>query len=290
MRHVPFPRLLAGFAAMMSGFLASAGAFAAEPTPWQMGLQPPSGPVMTQMNSFHDLLLVIITAITLFVMGLLIYVMWRFRASKNPNPSRTTHNTLIEVVWTVVPVLILIVIAVPSFRLLYFMDRAPNPELTLQVTGYQWYWGYSYPDQQIPEFSSYMVRDEDIQEGQVRLLSVDKPVVLPAGVDVQVLVTAGDVLHSWALPSQGVKRDAVPGRMNETWVHFDEPGTYFGQCSEICGTEHGYMPIEIQVVTAEEFDAWVMEEVAGLDLDEPPQLLTMTWEEAQQRDVAALDN
>ncbi len=258
------------------------GALAQAPTNWQMGLQDPASPIKAEMHSFHDLLLVIITAITAFVLVLLLYVIYRFNAKRNPVPSKTAHNTAIEVVWTIVPVLILLIIVVPSFRLLYYGDRTQNPEMTLIATGYQWYWGYSYPDQQIPEFNSIMVADEDLQEGQLRLLSVDNPVVLPIDTDIQLLVTAGDVIHSWAIPAFGVKRDAVPGRMNEAWVRIDEPGIYYGQCSELCGINHAFMPIEIHAVTREEFDAWVIERV-GTDAEVPPQLLTMTWEEAQER-------
>jgi cytochrome c oxidase subunit 2 len=242
--------------------------------PWQLGLQEQATPVMSQMSDFHNLLLIIITGITLFVLGLLVYVMWRFNAKKNPTPSKTAHHTMLEVVWTIVPVLILLVIAVPSFRLLYFMDRTENPEMTVVVRGYQWYWSYEYPDQQIPEYTSYMLPDEEIGPGQLRLLSVDNPMVVPVDTDVQILVTAGDVLHSWAVPSFGMKRDAVPGRMNETWIRVDEEGTYYGQCSEICGVGHAFMPIEVKAVSREAFDDWVMEQTADLDLEEPPVLLT----------------
>ncbi|MEQ8968510.1 MAG: cytochrome c oxidase subunit II [Azospirillaceae bacterium] len=262
---------------------------AGQPEPWGLGLQAGASPVKHQVQSFHNLLLVIIFAISVFVLALLLYVTWRFNAKRNPTPSRTTHNTLLEVVWTIVPVLILLVIAVPSFRLLYYMDRSENPEMTLQVTGYQWYWGYEYPDQQIGEYASYMVPDEEISGDQVRLLSVDEPVVLPVDTDIQVLVTAGDVLHSFAMPAFGMKTDAIPGRMNETWVRIEEEGTYYGQCSEICGTGHGFMPIEVRAVSREEFDDWVVERTAGLDLEDRPVLLTQTWEEAiaeRERELA----
>ncbi|NBB82225.1 MAG: cytochrome c oxidase subunit II [Alphaproteobacteria bacterium] len=277
----------------MAAFGAGTGAALAQdgtqgqPSPWGLGLQQSFSPVKAQMTDFHNLLLVIIIGISLFVLALLVYVMFRFSAKKNPTPSKTTHNTLLEVAWTVVPVLILVVIAVPSFRLLYFMDRAEEPELTLQVNGYQWYWGYEYPDQQIPEYASYMVPDDQLTEDQVRLLSVDNPVVLPVDTDIQVLVTAGDVLHSFAIPAFGMKTDAIPGRMNETWVRIEEEGTYYGQCSEICGTNHAFMPIEIRAVSREAFDDWVVEQTAGLDLDEPPVLLTRSWDDVTaERDMA----
>ncbi|MEO3432120.1 cytochrome c oxidase subunit II [Inquilinus sp. CAU 1745] len=274
--------------------LGTAGVAAAQdavgqPTPWQLGFQTAATPVAEQMHQFHHLLLVIISVISLFVLGLLIYVGYRFRASRNPTPSKTTHNTLVEVVWTVVPVLILLVIAIPSFRLLYYGDRAQDPEMTLIAKGYQWYWGYEYPDQQIAEFQSFLVPEENLAEGQVRLLSTDAPVVLPVDTDIQILVTAGDVLHSWAMPSMGVKTDAITGRTNETWVRIEEEGIYYGQCSEVCGTGHAFMPIEVHAVSREEFDAWVVEQTAGLDLEEPPVLLTMTWEEAMAKRQLALN-
>ncbi|WP_366657702.1 cytochrome c oxidase subunit II [Fodinicurvata sp. EGI_FJ10296] len=271
----------------------AAPAVAQMPEGWQMGFQEAASPVMAELNDFHNLLLVIITAITLFVLALLIYVGWRFRASANPTPSRTSHNTVIEVVWTIVPVLILLVIAVPSFRVLYFMDRTTDPEMTLIANGYQWYWGYEYPDQQIGEYSSYMVPDEEIGPDQTRMLSVDNAVVLPVDTNIQILVSAGDVLHSWAVPAFGVKQDAIPGRMNETWVRIEEEGTYYGMCSEICGTGHGFMPVEVRAVSREEFDDWVIEQTADADIDpeNPPVLLTGTYEEAvARRQVAELAN
>lgn len=268
-------------AASLSGSFGSALA-SGQPLPWQIGLQEAATPVKAEMEQFHNLLLVIITAITIFVLALLVVVIARFRQSRNPEPSTTTHNTLLEVVWTAVPVLILLVIAVPSFRLLYYSDRVTDPEMTIVAHGYQWYWGYEYPDQQIEEYSSYMIPDDQIDpaKGQVRLLSVDRPLVLPVETDIQILTTAGDVLHAFAVPAFGIKRDAVPGRMNDTWIRIDRPGTYYGQCSELCGTNHGFMPIEVQAVSREEFDRWVVEQTAGLDLPQKPRLLTMSWDEA----------
>ena len=247
------------------------------PQPWAIGMRDAASPVQHQLNSFHNELLVIIAGIVVLVLVLLTTVILKFRASRNPTPSRTTHNTLLEVGWTAVPLIILAFIAWDSMRLLYFMDRVAEPEMTLQVNGYQWYWGYSYPDQQIDEFTSFLVEDEDLQPGQVRLLSVDQPVVLPVDTDIEILVTAGDVLHSWAMPSFGIKTDAVPGRMNNTWVRIEREGTYYGMCSEICGPRHGYMPIEVRAVSREAFDDWVEQQVAGRDLDEPPILLTRTY-------------
>lgn len=277
--------LLAGATALLP--LGTGMAFAdGPPSNWQLGFQDAASSVEERMESFHDLLLVIIIALTVFVLGLLVYVMWRFSAQRNPVPSKTAHNTLIEVMWTVVPVLILLVIVVPSFRLLYFGDRTPNPEMTLTAHGYQWYWGYEYPDQKVAEFNSYMVPDDQLRPDQVRMLSVDNPVVLPVDTDIQILTTAGDVIHSWAVPAFGLKKDAVPGRTNETWVRIDRPGTYYGQCSQLCGAEHAYMPIEIRAVSRAEFDQWVIEKV-GPDPAETPKLLTMTWDEAQARPTLA---
>jgi cytochrome c oxidase subunit 2 len=237
--------------------LGSGGVLAAQPEPWQLGFQPAQSPVMAQINSFHNLLLWIITLISLFVLGLLAYVCVRFRASAGVTPSKRTHNTILEIAWTAVPVLILVVIAIPSFKLLYFMDRIENPEMTFKAIGRQWYWSYEYPDHGDFTFDAYLVADEDLQEGQPRLLATDNHVVLPVQTDIRVLVTASDVLHSWAMPSLGVKMDGVPGRINETWLRIEEPGMYYGQCSELCGTYHGFMPIAIEAVSKDEFEAWV---------------------------------
>jgi cytochrome c oxidase subunit 2 len=215
------------------------------------------------MESFHDLLMVIITAITIFVLGLLVYVAIRFRASANPVPSKTTHNTTIEVLWTVVPVIILVVIAVPSFRLLYFMEKAENPEMTIKATGYQWYWGYEYPDHGGLTFTANMLPDNEIKPGMKRVLETDNRVVVPVNTTVRVYTTAADVLHAWAVPSFGVKKDAVPGRLNETWFRAEREGVYYGQCSEICGTNHGFMPIAVEVVSKAAFDAWVKKAQGG---------------------------
>ena len=226
---------------------------------WQLGLQNPVSPILREIYDFHTMLVWIIAIITLVVTALLLYAAVKYRRRKNPDPATFAHNTLIEVLWTIVPVVILIVIAIPSFRLLYFEDRVPEPELTLKVTGYQWYWGYEYTDYDGLEFLAYPVPEDEIDEskGQRRLLSTDNPVVVPIGKNIQVLVTSADVLHAFALPSAGAKKDAVPGRLNETWMRIDEPGTYFGQCSEICGTGHAYMPIEFKAVPEAEFNAWV---------------------------------
>jgi cytochrome c oxidase subunit II len=231
----------------------------ATPQPWQMGQQTPATPLMERVHSFHDLLLWIIAAIVLFVFVLLAYACWRFAESRNPVPSRRSHHTLLEVVWTAVPVLILVIIAIPSFKLLYYMDVEPKTELTIKATGHQWYWSYTYPDNGNFTFDSYMIAQSDLQPGQLRLLETDNRLVIPAGVNVLVQTTAADVLHSWAVPQFGVKVDAIPGRLNQLWINVEQPGTYYGQCSELCGVNHGFMPITVQAMSKPEFDAWVAE-------------------------------
>ncbi|TQF78734.1 cytochrome c oxidase subunit II [Elioraea sp. Yellowstone] len=244
--------------------LAGAGAAVAAstdlglPTPWGMGLQDSASPVKERIASLHDLLLVIITLITLFVLALLAYVCWRFRADRNPNPSRTSHNTLLEVAWTVIPVLILVVIAVPSFRLLYFMDRTTEPDLTVKVTAFQWAWEYEYPDADGLKFESYMVpADQAAAQGKRRLLDVDNEMVVPAGKNIRVLVTSRDVIHSFFVPALGVQKYNIPGRTMETWFRADRPGVYYGQCNQICGVNHAFMPIVVRAVPEAEFSAWL---------------------------------
>lgn len=247
----------AGVAALTCVFGLAQSALAAAPQPWEMGLQPAASPVKHALDDFHNLLLVIITGITLLVLALLVVVAMRFNAKRNPTPSSTSHNTLLEVAWTVVPVILLIVIAVPSFRVLYMMEVTPEAEMTIKATGRQWYWDYEYPDHGGFAFSSYMIQDADLKPGQKRLLEVDNRVVVPVNTTVRVQLTAGDVIHAWALPAFGVKKDAVPGRLNETWFKVDKEGVYYGQCSEICGTNHGFMPIAVEAVSKEKFDEWV---------------------------------
>ncbi len=224
---------------------------------WQMNFQPAATPVMEKLQGLHHYLLVLITVIVIFVLTLLAYVCVRFSRKNNPTPSKTTHNTLIEVVWTVVPILILVGIAIPSLRLHYYMDRAVEPDMTLKVTGYQWYWGYEYPDYDGLSFEAYMKKDEELKDEEPRLLATDKPVVVPVNTTVRVLTTAADVIHSFAMPAFGMKVDAVPGRLNETWFRATKTGVYYGQCSELCGVGHGFMPIEIRVVEQDVFNAWV---------------------------------
>ncbi len=233
--------------------------FAEQPKDWQLGFQKAASGHMEDLVWFHDyMLLPIITAITVFVLFLVIYACIRYRAAINPVASRTSHNTFIEIVWTLVPCLILIVMAVPSFKLLYEQDEIPPADVTIKAVGYQWYWGYEYPDENII-FDSYMIEEKDLKPGQPRLLSVDNEIVVPVNKVVKVLITANDVLHAWALPSFGVKRDAVPGRINETWFKADRTGTFYGQCSELCGIKHAFMPITVNVVSQEEYEKWLEE-------------------------------
>jgi len=257
--------LLAGMPARAYAQDAAAGAPAeslpvrGEAREWQLGFQTPASPVMEQLEGFHNkLMLPIITAICLFVLLLLVIIMVRFNARANPVASKNSHNTLIEVIWTVVPVMILVVIAIPSFRLLFKEARIPaEAALTIKATGKQWFWSYEYPDQGDIAFDATMVPDGDLAAGQPRLLTADNKLVVPVGKVVHVIVTAADVLHSWAVPAFGVKMDAVPGRLNETWFEAEKEGIYYGQCSELCGKDHAFMPIEIHVVSEQAFAAWV---------------------------------
>jgi cytochrome c oxidase subunit II len=248
------PVLLLSFLVLLG--VPAGDALAAWPEPWQLGFQPAATSVMDQIESFHDLLLWIIILISVFVLALLAYVCVRYRASGDATPSRRTHNTLLEIAWTAIPVLILVVIAIPSFKLLYYQDVVPDAELTIKAVGHQWYWSYEYPDNGEFAFDAYMVPDADLQPGQLRLLTTDNALVVPVDTNIRLLVTATDVLHSWAMPAFGVKMDAVPGRINETWFNVRAPGTYYGQCSELCGDFHGFMPIMVEAVAKDEFEAW----------------------------------
>ena len=234
----------------------AAGALAAGPQPWQMNFQEAATPVMEDIVSFHNLLLVIEIIIVLFVLGLMLVIIIKFNSKANPVPSKTTHNTLLEVVWTVVPIAVLMVITVPSMKLLFFMDKAKNPEMTLKITGHQWYWTYQYPDNGDFEFDSNIVDAEDLEKGGKRLLEVDERVILPVNTEIRLLMTSDDVIHNWAVPSFGVKMDTVPGRTNEAWIKVTKTGTFYGQCSELCGVNHGFMPIRVDVVSKAEFAKW----------------------------------
>jgi cytochrome c oxidase subunit II len=249
---------------LIAAFLAASGilamspiARAAEPQPWQIGMQPAATPVREHLSALHDELLVIITLITLFVLSLLVYATWRFSAKRHPVPTRTSHNTVIEMLWTVIPVLILVIIAIPSFKLMYYMDRVPDPEMTIKVTGHQWYWSYEYPDQGGLAFDSNIIPENELKPGQKRLLDVDNPLVVPANMVIRVQITGTDVIHSWFIPSFGVQEYAIVGRLNESWMKVEHEGTYYGQCNQICGVNHAFMPIKIEAVSKEAFQNWL---------------------------------
>jgi cytochrome c oxidase subunit II len=249
-------RLIAFIATSLFGTGAALAATFGQPEPWQLGLQKGATPVMDDIIWFHDFLLWVITAIALFVLVLLALVVVKFNARSNPVPSRTTHNTTIEVLWTVVPVLILVTIAVPSFRLLFYQLNMPKADVTVKATGKQWFWSYSYPDNKF-EFDSLMVQDKDLKPGQPRLLSVDNEMVVPVNKVVHVLTIGADVIHSFTVPAFGIKIDAIPGRINETWFKAEREGVYYGQCSELCGKDHAFMPIMVRVVNDKEYTAWI---------------------------------
>jgi cytochrome c oxidase subunit II len=235
----------------------TADALASEPRPWQLGFQEAVTPVMRLTTDFHNLLLAIIFIIALFVFSLLVYCVVRFRAKVNPVPSTTTHSTVIEILWTVIPIIILMIIAIPSIKLLYLQRDIPKADFTIKATGNQWYWTYEYPDHGGFSFDSLMVEDKDLKPGQPRLLAVDNNIVVPIGKTVRVIVTASDVIHDWAVPAFGIKMDGVPGRLNETWFKAEKTGIYYGQCSELCGVRHAFMPIAVKVVSEQEFKAWL---------------------------------
>ncbi len=257
---------LAALAVMMGAILAGAGTALAgdgQPSPWQLGFQHSATPVMDNIISFHTFVLYIIIAISLFVLALMVAIVLRYNASANPTPSRTTHNTLLEVAWTLIPVVILVIIAIPSFRLLFYQLTIPamsaeQGDVTIKATGKQWFWTYSYPDHGGFEFDSLLVRDpKNLRPDQPRLLGVDNELVVPVNKNVRVITTGADVIHAFAVPSFGIKIDSIPGRLNETWFKATREGIYYGQCSELCGKDHAYMPIAVRVVSEEQFKTWV---------------------------------
>jgi cytochrome c oxidase subunit II len=253
-----FSRLTA-IAVTVAALAASAGVALAglgQPTPWELGLQDAASPIMQDIIDFHDRVLWIVTAITVFVLALLLIIIFRFNARANPTPSRTTHNTPLEVIWTVVPVAILLAIGFPSIKLLFAELDVPTPDLTIKATGKQWYWSYAYPDNGNFEFDSLIVAEKDLKADQPRLLTVDNEMVVPVDKVVHVLVTGADVIHSFAVPSFGIKIDAVPGRINDTWFKATIQGTFHGQCSELCGKDHAFMPITVRVTDDKGFAAW----------------------------------
>lgn len=254
-----------------------------QPSPWQIGLQQSASPVMDNIIWFHDFLLYIITGIAGFVLVLLVVVMVRFNARTNPTPSRTTHNTLIEIAWTLIPIVILMFIAVPSFKLLFLQLNVPPADLTVKATGKQWYWSYSYPDNGQFEFDSLMLKEGERKEGQPRLLAVDNEMVVPVNKTVRVITTGSDVIHSFAVPSFGIKIDAVPGRINETWFTATREGVYYGQCSELCGKDHAFMPIAVRAVSEQAFSAWVEEAKKKYARDEAPPATTVAAAQSTPR-------
>ena len=239
------------------GLLLALPAAAQAPTNWQLGFQTAPSPTQHAIESLHGLILWLMAAVTIFVAALLLYVVWRYRASVNPKASRTSHHTALEVAWTTLPVLILVLIAIPSFRVVYYQDRTTAADMTIKVVGHQWYWEYEYPDHGNVRFDSYMIQDSDLKPGQLRSLEVDNQVVVPEGKNVRILTTSADVIHSFFIPSLGVQRYAIPGRTIETWVRVDKAGTYYGQCNQICGTNHSAMPIAVRALPESEFQAWI---------------------------------
>jgi cytochrome c oxidase subunit 2 len=230
------------------------------PHDWQMNFPPAYTPLMEKVESLNDLLLIIISLICAFVAGLIIFAVWRFHASRNPTPTTTTHNTVIEIAWTVLPILILVIIAIPSFRLLYYGDKATDAAFTIKVTGHQWYWSYDYPDQGNFSVDSRILSEADRvkQKPEVpRLLAVDEEMVIPKGTTIRIIGTAADSMHGWTVPGFGIKKTVIPGRLNEGWINVRDEGFYFGQCSQICGNNHSFMPIAVRVVSKPEFDKWV---------------------------------
>ena len=248
---------IAGFGVAGS---ASAQPVIGVPHEWQMDFPAPYTPLMVKVEQLHDILLVIITVISVFVAFLLLYAMWRFHASRNPTPTATTHNTFLEIAWTIIPILILVVIAIPSFRLLYYGDKAVDAAMTIKVTGHQWYWSYDYPDQGGIVVESRILSEADrvkLKPSQPRMMAVDDEMVVPVGTVIRIVGTAADSMHGWTVPGFGIKKTVIPGRLNEGWISVKQEGFYFGQCSQICGNNHAYMPIAVRVVSKADFDKWV---------------------------------
>ncbi|HEY1934577.1 MAG TPA: cytochrome c oxidase subunit II [Acetobacteraceae bacterium] len=264
-----FPLALSGSTAALAQSSGGPNDVAA-PTPWEMDMQPAWGPIKREIITLHDMVLVIITLITLFVGGLLGWVMWRYNAKRNPIPSRTTHHAFLEVAWTVIPVLILVVMAIPSFSLVYYEDRTFDPDLTIKVTAHQWYWEYAYPDKGNIDFSSYIVPDDQLKPGQLRLLTVDHDLVVPVHKNIRILLTSGDVIHSFFVPALGVQRYAIPGRTIETWMRISREGVIHGECNQICGTNHSRMPITIRAVSEKQFEAWLVQAKKEFSADAAP--------------------
>ncbi|HWA68793.1 MAG TPA: cytochrome c oxidase subunit II [Rhizomicrobium sp.] len=248
-----------GIGAAVAALTAFSAPAMALPYNYQMGFQPAASPVMEQIEDFHRLLFYIIVAVCLFVLALLLWIVVKYRAGANTVPSKVHHNTLLEVAWTLIPVIILVFIAVPSFRLLYFEATIPKPDVTIKAIGKQWFWTYEYPGANGFTFDSLILSDaEDAKAGKPRLLGTDNPVYVPVNKVIEIDTTGADVIHSWAMPEMGVKMDAVPGRLNQTWFKPTRIGVYYGQCSELCGARHAYMPIELHVVSDADYAAWLI--------------------------------
>ena len=241
---------------ILLSLLVSNSAIADQPKPWQFGFQEAATEIMHQITWLHDLLLVIIAAIVVIVFGLLAFVCIRFNSKNNPIPATFSHNVVIEIIWTVIPTIILFIIAIPSFQILHKVEHSPKFDFTIKVVAAQWYWNYEYPTEGI-KYDSYMVEEKDLKDGQLRLLDVDNPLVVPQGATVKFLITSQDVIHSFAIPSAGIKTDAIPGKTNEAHIKIDRLGTYYGQCSELCGIHHAFMPIMLKIVTKEEYAYWL---------------------------------
>jgi cytochrome c oxidase subunit 2 len=237
----------------------SAPVLANQPHPWALYFQEPATPIMEKLKDFHDFLLIISFFIAFFVFFMMFLIIYKFREKKHPIPATFTHNTPLEIVWTLIPITILIFIAIPSFKIMYMMDHIPKADITVKVVGHQWYWSYEYPEHKIT-YDSYMIKDEDLKPGDLRLLSVDKPLVVPIDTVIEVLVTSTDVIHSFAVPSFGIKKDCVPGKLNQTWMKIKKEGLYYGQCSELCGSGHGFMPIAVKAVSAQEYAQWIQKQ------------------------------
>lgn len=255
-----FTRARVGFASRL--VVAPSMAHADAALPWQMGFQDPATPIAEGIIRFHYDLMFVMVFVAAFVAWMMVRIVFHFEHTKNPVPSTVVHGTVIEIVWTLIPALILVVVAIPSFALLYSVDEATDPALTVKVIGHQWYWSYEYSDYNREDgstiaFDSYMLPDDELEEGQLRLLEVDHRIALPIDTHVRLIITAADVLHSWTIPSFGVKRDACPGRLNQASVFITRPGVFFGQCSEICGVNHGFMPIAVEAMSLENYVTWV---------------------------------
>lgn len=290
MKPIKALKALIGSAALA---LAPAVALAQQPAPWEMGLQAPATPVADDLHFMHNVILNgTITIITLFVLALLVIVMVKFNRKANPTPSKTTHHTGLEIAWTFIPIVILVVLAVPSWKLLYKQDRAVDAEMTIKATGNQWYWTFEYQDLKDADgeplvFDAIMKPEDELAPGEPRLLAVDNNVVVPVGAQIRILVTAADVIHAITVPSFGFKTDAVPGRINETWFQVNEgkEGIYYGQCSELCGKDHAYMPLAVEVVSRDVYDAWAKKSV---EAGEPQKVADILTEMKQTKQLAAV--